>query len=555
MNAAQIVDRFCTDTLKGKRTAGKLQIAAVRRYQKDLKNQNKSGWHFDQRRAEIAVAFLPLLCHTKAEFSGRPFIPSPWQTFIIWNLFGWRRPDGTRRFRRAHIEIARKNGKSTLAAAIMLLCFVLDGEPCSEIYCAATKRDQASIVWDEAARMVAARPYLSKRIRALESKKQLLLPDGSKFLPLAADGKTADGLNPHCVCFDELHAWQKRHEEFHAKLTTGSGARRQPLFFTITTAGDDRAALWIRERDYCSKVVNGEAADDSLFVFVCCIDDDDNPLDPSVWEKANPNLGVSVKLSDLKELAAKASKVAAALNEFRRYHCNQKVESLQRAIPDIVWAIGSEPLPTLGGRVCYLGVDLGWRNDIAAIAATFPPLTPGGKYFWKSWGFIPAKTERDLKAEPWATWIQNKSLTVTPGNTTDTATMMKLIQQLRQIYTVKTIAIDPNNARQFGTELVSRGFNVFEFAQTCRQYNEPMRKAVALLENGQLIHGDDPLLTFAASNLITFTNSEGLQRPSKQSSPEKIDPIVAAIMSLSEAVFADARDNGATGEGPNIRIL
>lgn len=554
MNAAQTVEQFCTDTLSGKRTAGALQIAAVRRYRKDIKEQKKHGWNFDQRKAEIAVAFLPLLCHTKGEFDGKPFIPSPWQVFIIWNLFGWRRADGTRRFRRAHIEIARKNGKSTLAAAIMLLCFILDGEPCSEVYCAATKRDQASIVWDEAARMVSRRDYLSSRIKTVESKKQLTLPDGSKFLPLAADGKTADGLNPHCVCFDELHAWQNRHEEFHAKLTTGSGARRQPLFFTITTAGDDRAALWIRERDYCSKVVNGEAIDDSLFVFVCCIDDTDDPLDPAVWIKANPNLGVSVKIDYLRELAAKASVVAAALNEFRRYHCNQKVESLQRAISDIVWAIGSEPLPTLGGRVGYLAIDLGWRNDLASITGTFPPLVPTGKHYWKSWSFIPEKTERNLLEEPWATWIKNGSLKVTKGNTTDTATMMKLIQDLKATYTIKTIAIDPNNARQFGTELVARGFKVFEFAQTCRQYNEPMRKMVELLEAGQLIHGDDPLLTFAASNLITFTNSEGLTRPSKQSSPDKIDPIVAGIMSLGEAMFAAARD-GDIGDGPKVRII
>ncbi|MCA9011528.1 MAG: terminase large subunit [Planctomycetaceae bacterium] len=554
MNAAQTVDKFCTDTLNGKRPAGQLQIAAVRRYRKDIKEQHRHGWYFDQRRAELSVAFLPLLCHTKGEFDGKPFIPSPWQVFIIWNLFGWRRADGTRRFRRAHIEIARKNGKSTLAAAIMLLCFVLDGEPCSEIYCAATKRDQAAIVWDEACRMVARRPYLSSRIKPLESKKQLLLPDGSKFLPLAADGKTADGLNPHCVCFDELHAWQARHEEFHAKLTTGSGSRRQPLFFTITTAGDDRAALWIRERDYCSKVVTGDAIDDSLFVFICCIDDADNPLDPEVWEKANPNLGVSVKLEYLEELAAKAAIVAAALNEFRRYHCNQKVESLQRAITDQLWAVGAEPLPNLGGRNLYLGIDLGWRNDIAAISGTFPPLVGSGKYYWKSWGWIPEKTERDLTAEPWATWIQNKSLTVTKGNTTDTASMMKLIMQLKQIYNLKTIALDGNNAREFGTQLMARGFKVYEFDQTCRSYNEPMRKMLELLEAGQLIHGDDPLLSFAASNLITFTNSEGLTRPSKQSSPEKIDPIVAGIMSLSEALFAAARDKD-TGDGPRIRIV
>lgn len=560
MNAAQIVNQYTSGVLSGRIVAGKLQIAAVRRYMADVKTANRlgvrrTGFYFDQSKAEIAVAFLPLLCHTKGEFAGQPFIPSPWQVFIIWNLFGWRRQsDGTRRFRRAHIEIARKNGKSTLAAAIMLLCFLLDGEPCSEIYCAATKRDQAAIVWDEAARMVEARPYLLSRVRLLNSKKHMFLPDGSKFIPLAADGKTADGLNPHCVCFDELHAWQARHEDFWSKLTTGSGARRQPLFFAITTAGDDRSALWIRERDYCSAVVNGEAVDDSLFVFICCLDDDDEPLDEANWIKANPNLGISAKLEILREFAEKAAVVAHVLNEFRRYHCNQKVESLQRAIPDNVWAIGASPLPNLGGRVCYLGVDLGWRNDIAAIAATFPPLAKGGKYYWKSWGFIPQKTERDLTVEPWASWIKSKQLTVTPGNTTDAAAMVKLIGELKAIYSVKTIAIDPNNARQFGTELVARGFKVFEFAQNCRQYNEPMREMVELLKSGRLIHGEDGLLTFAASKLITFTNSEGLIRPSKQSSPEKIDPIVAGIMSLGEALFAAARD-GDVGDGPRIRIL
>ena len=208
MNAAQIVHNYCSDVVSGRTVAGKLQRCAVRRYLRDLEQQDRSPFYFNQRQAEIAVAFLPLLCHTKGEFAGNPFIPSPWQVFIIWNLFGWRRrSDGTRRFRRAHIEIARKNGKSTLAAAIMLLCFILDGEPCAEIYCAATKRDQAAIVWSEAARMVAAREYLSNRVQTLDSKKQLTLSDGSVFTPLAADGKTADGLNPHCVCFDELHAW------------------------------------------------------------------------------------------------------------------------------------------------------------------------------------------------------------------------------------------------------------------------------------------------------------------------------------------------------------
>lgn len=552
MNAARIVDDYCSGVLNGTIVAGELQRAAVRRYQRDLKNKS-AGWYFDHRKAELAVAFLPLLCHTMAEYAGKPFLPSPFQVFIIWNLFGWRRPDGTRRFRRAHIEIARKNGKSTLAAAIMLLCFLLDGEPCAEIYCAATKRDQAAIVWDEAARMVSMRPYLSSRIQNLASKKQLRLPDGSKFLPLAADGKTADGLNPHCVCFDELHAWQAKHREFHSKLTTGSGARRQPLFFTITTAGDDRAALWIRERNYCSKVVQGDAVDDALFVFICCIDDADNPLDPGVWPKANPNLGISVKPEYLAELATVAAVIPEKLNEFRRFHCNQKVESLQRAIPDILWANGAEKLPNLGGRVCYLGIDLGWKNDIAAVSATFPPYTPTGKWYWKTWGFIPQKTTRDLTLDPWAELIDSKVLTVTPGNTTDTATMLALIMQLKRVYAVKTIAIDPNTGRQFGTELVSRGFQVFNFEQTCRNFNEPLKKAIALLENGQLIHGDCPLLSFAARNVITFTNSEGLIRPSKQSSPEKIDPFVANVMSLSEAMFAATRD-GKTGDGPRIRI-
>jgi phage terminase large subunit-like protein len=500
VDAARTVQSYVDDVLSGRRIAGRLERLAVKRYVADIKRtrQKDCPFQFDQAKAEFAIAFVSLLKLTESRWAGKRFEPSPFQQFILWNLFGFVRADGRRRFRWAWIELARKNGKSEFAAAIANLLFHADGEAKPDVFTAATKRDQAKIIWEKAATMTVGQPVLAARCKLLESKGLLLRPDRGVLKPLASEGRSADGLSPHGVFFDELHEWKaKKHLALWSKLTTGSGIRPQPLFFGITTAGDDESILWKRERDYGVKVLRGEAIDDARFVFICCVDDDDDWRDESCWGKANPQLGLSLDINDLRELASKAALIPEALNDFKRYHLNQRVASVNRAISEELWNTGSKPLPILSGRICYAGIDIGFRDDLAAFGLAFPPTREKEPWCVKVWSFAPEHAKRDWSQEPFASWIRSGQLIITQGNTTDANAIYQCAEDARELYQLKSIAIDPNNARILGTELVTRGFQTYEMGQWSRIWNEPFREILRLFSEGLVQHGDDPVLTLS----------------------------------------------------------
>lgn len=280
---------------------------------------------------------------------------------------------------------------------------------------------------------------------------------------------------------------------------------------------------------------------------------DDDPLDPETWPKANPNLHVSAKVEVIEELADAAREVPAEMLTLKRYYCNIRTESAQRAIPDALWQIGNLKLPVLTGRLCHGGTDLGWRDDLASLTLVFPPQKKSSRrHYVKSWSWICSDGPRDLEAEPWAGWIASGALTVTPGNTTDCDAIQAKIAEVRKTYQVRSIALDGANARQFGTDLVTKGCRVFEHAQNHAAFNEPTREMLKLLREGNWIHGGDDLLSFAAKNLTTHTNASGLIKPDKQKSPEKIDPMVAGIQAQSECMFFKSRTKSGSA---SIRTL
>lgn len=556
--SAKAVQHYVDGVLSGKIVAGEMQILAVRRYVKDLKRTAKPNcpFYFNQVAAETALEFFPLLTHSSAEFAGKPFILEPDQMFIIWNLIGWKRTsDGKRRFKFAHIEAARKWGKTCFVAALMLMLFLLDGEARPEIYCAATKRAQAKLVWEEAQRFVEAAPFLKSRIVVKESFHTMLKADKGIIRALGADGGGTDGFFPHVVVFDEQHEWTKKaHLKLWSKLRTGSGPRKQPLFITITTAGDDQSKLWQTERAYAVKVLRGEAQDDTAFCFILCLDDDDELLDPTTWPKANPHLGTTAKWQDYHDMAAKAELDPATRRDFERYYANRKVASVTRAIPDKAWALGAAPLISLAGRLCHGGVDLGFRDDLAALGWVFPPLRADGTWYIKARAFVAEKGRRDLTAEPFPGLIRAGLIVVTKGNTTDMAALHSSVDEARSMYNVKSMACDPNNAAQFGAELMGKGIDVADFKQSTINYNEPMREFLRLLAEGKVIHGNCPLLTWCQQNMQAYTSASGLMMPSKPSSTEKIDPLVAVLMGFAEALHF-RRKTIAKGSGPQVRFL
>lgn len=560
MDIAHEIQNYVDAVCSGKRVAGELQRLACQRYKDDLKRakQKNFPFYFDQNRAEIACAFFPdLLVHTSGDWIDQPFVLDIEKAFCVWNLQGWRKKsNGTRRFRSAHIECSRKWGKTTFAAGLCWQFFMLDGEGRPEIYNCATKRKQSLRCFDEIVRMRAAQPAFESRTRLKASEYSIRKSDQGVIEALGCDGGGSDGLFPYVVIFDELHEWKsKAHRDLWAKLRTGSSLRSQPLFLTITTAGDNQSALWIEERSFATKVLRGEASGDHLFAFILCLDDSDDIFDESCWTKANPLVhasGFENVLAEYRTMAAEALWNPVTKKDFERYYCNRRVESVNLAIPAAVWQLGAVALPVLSGRICHGAADLGWRDDIAAFAECFPPRAGTDPYVIRAQGFLPTDCKRDLTEHPFPLLIQSGKLVITPGNTTDTGAIHQHIDSLRELYNLKTVAVDPNNAREFGTQLVTKGLKVYEFQQSCKNYNEPMREFLRLLSDGRIIHGGCPLLSWCQSHLMTFSNPEGLIMPSKKSSAEKIDPLVAVIMAFAEAMFSGIRD---PEKGVQIRFL
>lgn len=367
------VVRYVRGVLDGSVPASLMIRRAVERYVRDLEMGAGRGLHFDRVAAQYAIDFFGLLKHSKGEWAGRTFELSPWQQFILWNLFGWKREDGLRRFRTAFVMVPRKNGKSTLTAGIGLFLLTVDGEAGAEVYSAATKRDQAKILWEEAVRMAQSSPPLRNMVEHWRSSDTLSVSaTASKFQPLGADGDTLDGLNVHGALIDELHA--HRTSEVVDVLQTATGARRQPLQFEITTAGFDQNGIGHQHYEYARNILNQVFDDDTWFCFIAEIDEGDDWQDEQTWAKANPNLGVSVYIDTLRKNAYEAKNRPQALTNFLCKHLDRWVQQSERWIPIEAWDAGElEPdVASLAGRHCYGGLDLSSKIDITAFDLFFP---------------------------------------------------------------------------------------------------------------------------------------------------------------------------------------
>lgn len=549
----KIVMDYAQGVVDGEIVAGRLVKWACQRFLKDLKQQSKKDFPhtFSWPMAYEALDFFPLLEHTTGQYDGQPFHLFPCQQFVVANIFGWRKKqEGTRRFKHAFYSVARGNGKSPLAAGITLFCFAFDNpsEARAECYTVATKRDQAAIIFDEVARFVDRNPdlgaYIEKRQHFLQ------IPSNySKLRALSSEGKSADGLIPHVVAADELHAWKDEHKELWEKLETAMGKRRQPLMLITTTAGSEESELWNDQYNYCRQVLDPDAniEDDQLFAFIAEIDDEDDELEPCNWPKANPMLEYGIVKRDyLESLATQAKVNPVKRHEFRRYHGNKLTYSTNKIFTYEMWAKGNEPLPDLSGCQCFLGFDWGWKDDLAALGYVFPIDTIDVAGEWKPryaiaadvW--IPDETKRDLTREPWCSWIKHGWLRVTEGCVTDIGAVHRRMAEVIDDINVCSLAVDPNNAREFSQKCINEwGISTYAFPQSHGKYHEPTKELMNALIEGRIVHGGNPLLAWCAVNVAVQSDSKGYIMPVKKRSQDKIDPIVAIIMALSEAMFAE----------------
>lgn len=545
------VEQYIHDVLTGKLVTGKLERAACQRHLDDLRNAKRKKIYFDEAQANRAIDLARLFKHSAGEYATKNFELMPHQKFIFWCLFGWRRAsDGLRRFGRAFISLASGNGKSPLAALILTIITFFDWppEPRAEGYILSTKRSQAGPVFDEIKAFRAADRHLQKMLVALSH--NISCPTtGSKLEKLGSEGTVDDGLKPHCVVYDEIHRARERHRDALDMIKAKLGKRRQPLMLTITTAGDDNSVLWIEAYDIARKVVergNSIEADD-LFVFIAQIDDEDDPLDERNWSKANPMLAHGVvKLNQLRDAAALARLSPKEKSTFTRLRMNRRVSADTKPITSEMWATGNLPLPDLDGRTGYGGLDLGWKDDLAAICYTFAlePVEISGvakrRVAIVCDAFIPEGCARNLAEEPWATWIADGFLTVTHGQVTDPEAIYESIERRRRQFAIASIAMDPNNARAVGIHIeTTMGIKSFWHGQGFSKMNEPTRELIDATREGRIIHGGNPLLAWSMLNLMLQTDPRGYIRPAKNRAADKIDAAVAAVMAFNELLFTE----------------
>lgn len=555
------------------RLQGRLERLAYERHTADLARWPAKSlsqcvrlghpYWYNEKAGQHAVDFIErFLFHYEGEWARKHFLLQPWQEFIVRNIFGWMRADGTRRFREAWVEVARKNGKSPLAAAVGNYMFIADGESGAQVYSAAMDKDQARIVWNHAKEQIKASPSLRPpRVRIHDAKQGVncLTFQTNFFQPLGADTDSMDGLNVHCALIDEVHAHKKRN--LITVIETATGARRQPLIFKITTAGTTRAAVYMAEHKAAVAVLEGRESH-QIFAFICALDKDDDWTDPRNFEKANPNLGVSVKRDDLLEKLEKAKNSPSFQNEFRRLHLNQQTEQTERAIDVAAWNACAftglikmpevkndlaravewrkQVMEQLKGESCCAGDDLSSKNDLTCNALLFRiersfVVLP---FFYMPEANLQKRVQDDRV--PYDLWAEEGFIELTPGNVVDYSFIRKRHLELADQFSIGECGYDPWNATQFAVDLQGDGFTMVEVRQSFAALSEPTKELVEVLVPSRRIeHGGNPVLAWMAANVAVRLDPAGNLRPDKDASGERIDGIVATIIGLSRCMVTE----------------
>lgn len=497
--------------------------------------------HYDKANADRAVKFIENLRHTKAKWAGKRFWLLPWQETLVRDIFGTVKEDGTRQFRTAYVEICKKVGKSELAAAIALYLLYADNEPSAEVYGAAADRQQASIVFDVAKRMVELTPALLKRSKIMGATKRIVnYSNAGIYQVLSADVGNKHGFSVSGLVFDEIHNQPNRN--LYDVLTKGSSdARANPLHFIITTAGNDRNSIAFELHTKALDILNGRREDPTFYPVVYGLADDEDWTDEKNWYKVNPSLGYTVEIDRLRDAFREAQQNPADEVTFRWLRLNQWVSSTVAWIPDQIYALGNEAIDmeSLKGRECYGGLDLSSSGDITAFVLVFPPHNGKEKYvilpfFWVPQDTIPLRVRRT--SVPYDKWQAQGYLMATEGNVIHYGFIEKFIDDLGKIYNIKEIAYDRWGAVEMTQALEGMGFTVVPFGQGFSSMSPPTKRFYELLMEGKMVHGAHPVLRWMAGNVVVDTDPAGNIKVTKRRSPDKVDGIVAAIMALDRCI-------------------
>jgi phage terminase large subunit-like protein len=568
-SSSPVVARYCLDVLTGNVPVGRLVYLAVERHVRDLVDGEKRGLVYDDSATSYVVEFFEkFLVLAEGEHAGKPFLLSPWQQFVLAMLFGWKTADGFRRFRTAYLEIGKGNGKSPLAAGILLFLLIADGEESAEIYSAAVTKDQAKILFRDAENMRAASPWLRQKIAA--HRNNLSVASTASFArPISSEKRGLDGKRVHGALIDELH--EHPSDVVVNKMRAGTKGRRQALIFMITNSGFDRETVCYYQHEYSRKVLESIIEAESHFAYVCHLDaceecqangytqpkegcnNCDSWLDRDVWIKANPNLGISIGVKYLDEQIQEAVAIPTKEGIVRRLNLCFWTQGEKRAIGAVAWARcagenSADPvawrarkIAELRGRNSFVGVDLGSTDDISGTLFLFPVQAGVPKivvlpFFYCPEDGVALRTHKDRI--PYRLWAQLGFLKVTPGNVRDDDFIRKDIADCGRMFNVREVRFDPYRALLLVNQLQADGFNLVEHRQGFISMTDPVDAVTNMIKKAEFEHGGNPVLTWMADNLVVTADAAGNKKPVKPSnpnSPKKIDGMVALMLAKAAA--------------------
>jgi phage terminase large subunit-like protein len=539
--------------------AGPSVRASCKRHLEDLKTGAQRGLHFDVAIADHAIGyFRDVLRLNGGEHEGVPFKLQPWQAFIVGSLWGWRRADGFRRFRTAYIEIGKGNGKSPLAAGIGLLCLTADDEPRAEVYAAATKKDQAMILFRDAVAMVDQSPELNSRLIRSGGQQHcwnLGFPAAGSFFRAISSDDGQSGPRPHCSLIDEVH--EHPNATVINMLQAGQKGRRQPLTVEITNSGFDRTSICYQHHEYSARVVQGIDQNDEWFAYVCGLDEGEDPLDPKTgeacWIKANPNLGVSIKLDYLRKQVREARGMPAQASVVRRLNFCQWVDAENPWISGPLWLACEkefDALEVLREADEVVGaLDLSGTGDLSALGLTgkIGNVIVGCVEFWTPRDTMDERAKRDKV--PYPTWVDLGHITATPGRAVDYAFVAHRLADLQQILRLKRVCFDPYRIKYLEVELDRAGVEI-ELIEHPQGYYKAqpkkdakgnelpalwMPRSVELLEKAiveaRLQVQKNPVLTWNSASAVLEADPKNNRIFTKRKSRGRIDGIVSLCMS------------------------
>lgn len=540
--------RYASEVVSGARVAGKPERQACQRHLDDLRRQGTEGfpWIFDEHKANRIYTWFSYCTHVEGPLAGKPIELLPFQQFDLGCMFGWVHAEtGNRRFEKAYIQEARKNAKTTILAGIALFLMAGDGEESPSVYCAATDREQARILYRGAKAMAQKSKDISKRLK-IRNYAISHITRGGEMRALSKETKNKDGLNPSGAIIDEYHAHPT--SEIYDLLWSAWGQRAQALMTIITTAGfDTDQNPCYKEYEYCKKILSGVLTNERYFIIVRELDEEDDEHDPDVWIKANPLRAATPEgVARIKEQHDEAfgSNDPAKIRNFRVKNLNVWVNESENSYIgeyldrwDGLAVSQSEFIELTRGKPCNVGIDLSKKIDLTANAFIF--WLPDGKLAVAAHGFLPKEgISRHEKTDriPYAAWVKDGWITATEGDVTDYHMVQVHIQdvELANEWKIQEICFDPYNATHFANDMMNDGYTCIEVRQGVKTLSEPTKMFRELVISGRVVHDGSPLLKWCLANAVTETDSNENIKLSKRnaSDTKRIDLIAATINAM-----------------------